>query len=88
MDVIIARIKIKTEMTDIFRFHLNFFSVSLTSGSIINAVRSAKMIGNETGKIKMKIKMMMIILSVIIKLRFVSHFANGHSPNLFDYIQL
>ncbi len=42
----------KTEMTDTFRFHLNFFSVSLTMGSIISAVRSAKMIGNETGNDK------------------------------------
>ena len=72
----------KTEMTDILRFHLNFFSVSLTKGSIISAVSSAKMIGNETGKMKIIIKMMINILSVMIKLRLLSHFDKGHSSRL------
>lgn len=70
-------------MTEIFRFHLNFLSANLTRGSMINAVRSAKMIGRETGIIKMKLKIVIMMLSVIIKLRFVSHFVNGHSPRLF-----
>jgi hypothetical protein len=66
-----------TEMTDVFRFHLNFFSVSLTIGSISKAVRSAKMIGIDIGMIKMKVMVIRIIISVILIFRVVSHFANG-----------
>ena len=72
-----------TEMTAVFRFHLNFFSVSLTIGSISKAVRSAKMIGNDIGMIKMKVMVIKIIISVILIFRVVSHFANGYSPKLF-----
>jgi hypothetical protein len=82
MKVITVRIKIKTEVTEIFRFHLHFFSVSLTSGSINIAVRSAKMRGIETGIIKMKIKIVMIKLAIMIKFRFVSHFVKGYSPRV------
>ena len=72
-----------TEMTDVFRVHLNFFSVSLTIGSIRKAVRSAKIIGSETGMIKMKVMVIRIIISVILLFRVVSHFANGYTPKLF-----
>lgn len=71
-----------TEMTDVFRFHLHFFSVSLTIGSISKAVRSAKMIGNDIGMIKMKVIILIIIISVILIFRVVSHFVNGFSPKL------
>ncbi len=47
------------------------------------AVRSAKMIGKETGTIKTKIKVMIITLSAMMKLRFVVHFVNSHPPSLF-----
>jgi len=72
-----------TEMTDVFRLHLNFFSVSLTIGSISKAVRSAKMIGIDIGMIKMKVIVIKIIMSMILMFRVVSHFANGYSPKLF-----
>jgi len=72
-----------TEMTDVFRFHLNLFSVSLTIGSISKAVRSAKIIGNDIGMIKMKVIEIKIIMSVILIFRVVSHFVNGYAPKLF-----
>jgi hypothetical protein len=47
------------------------------------AVRRAKMIGMETGNMKVITKSAASILSVKIKFRFVSHLVNRHSSRIF-----
>ena len=61
-------------MTEGFRFHLNVFCVNTTTGSIMMAVTRAKIIGTDTGSIKIAINNRMRKTNAYFKYSFLKIF--------------